>query len=250
MFEPKKTEYSLSLSFSADFEEIQSVTTALEEFMEEKGVSDAGNFQVVVRQMLENAIIHGSEENPDKTVRLELDISGQDRISLSVEDQGSGFEHMALTKELEDPFSDFAGGLAIIQSFTEKMEFNDQGNRITVHLPMKKDILASTDPLPGQEDRATQINAHLEDMEKPQDNEDTRLDREHALAIMARAMEAANSGANKCVIDMGQMRDITVHGLNLLVGLKTHFKNFPETTLVITNAGEEIDDFMKMTGLV
>lgn len=249
MFEKEIKDRTLTILSQAAPEDIELAVKALEEFLNLENVYNTGEFKIVAGQVIENAVVHGNQNDLDKQIRMELEAVGNGRFRLAVEDQGAGFDHKSLAEDMDDPFSDSVGGLAIIQSFTDKMEFNDTGNRITLHLTMETE----QGPDAPQPDRERQPDAAAprdqEEKEAGPEPSATVLDRDMALVLMNRALNAAKSGEQEFVVDLKGITDISVHGLNLFAGIKAHFKNFPGTSLAVINADRDIKKLLQMTGL-
>ena len=99
---------------------------------------------LLLRETLNNAVIHGNRRDARKTVACELDLSGGG-IFLEVTDEGEGFDWRSHYPPKEDPEPDPAGseagelstsgyGMKILASFADRAEFNEQGNVVTIHL--------------------------------------------------------------------------------------------------------------------
>jgi serine/threonine-protein kinase RsbW len=84
---------------------------------------------IVIRELLTNAIVHGSKSDGTKMVRLVVSFS-DNRFKIEVDDEGEGFEHEALDLRLPDyPFSLSRRGLIIVHELTEELVFLGRGNR-------------------------------------------------------------------------------------------------------------------------
>lgn len=91
--------------------------------------------EVVMRELLLNAIVHGNGNNPQKTVFCDIKAIDETRFQLEVKDQGEGFDHKALDLSLpEKPNKLRKRGLILVSGFSEKLEFNKKGNHATARL--------------------------------------------------------------------------------------------------------------------
>jgi serine/threonine-protein kinase RsbW len=87
--------------------------------------------KMAVEEALVNAIKHGNQLDPDKTVRVHCDVE-QNRVYVEIEDQGPGY----VPDEVPDPTLDenieraSGRGLMLIKSFMNHVEFNEKGNCI------------------------------------------------------------------------------------------------------------------------
>jgi serine/threonine-protein kinase RsbW len=101
--------------------------------MEERAYSmrDVFAVRLALEEALVNAIKHGNQLDPDKTVRVHADVA-QDRVYVEIEDQGPGY----VPEDVPDPTLDenleraSGRGLMLIKSFMSRVEFNDKGNCI------------------------------------------------------------------------------------------------------------------------
>ncbi|HVJ85951.1 MAG TPA: ATP-binding protein [Caulifigura sp.] len=101
--------------------------------MEEREFSmrDVFSVRLALEEALVNAIKHGNQLDPDKSVRIHCDIE-QDRVYVEIEDQGPGY----IPDDVPDPTLDenieraSGRGLMLIKSFMNKVEFNEKGNCI------------------------------------------------------------------------------------------------------------------------
>jgi len=101
--------------------------------MEEREFSmrDVFSVRLALEEALVNAIKHGNQLDPDKTVRIHCDIE-KDRVYVEIEDQGPGYT----PDDVPDPTLDenieraSGRGLMLIKSFMNSVEFNEKGNCI------------------------------------------------------------------------------------------------------------------------
>jgi anti-sigma regulatory factor (Ser/Thr protein kinase) len=84
---------------------------------------------IVVRELVENAIVHGSGSDASKMVRLSMRYAGG-LFEVEVDDEGEGFEYESLDLRLpDDPFSLARRGLIIVHELSEELTFMGRGNR-------------------------------------------------------------------------------------------------------------------------
>ena len=92
---------------------------------------------------MRNAEIHGCAEDPERSIDVEM-LLDHEKITVTVEDGGEGFDHNAYREQLEDsaPVSvarqrhstGGIGGLGIylMDRCADRLEYNDRGNRVTI----------------------------------------------------------------------------------------------------------------------
>jgi len=95
------------------------------------------------REAMRNAEIHGSHDAPDLCLDVEM-LLDHEKITVTVEDEGPGFDHAAYLAQLGDAApvamarkrhdSGGAGGLGIylMERCADRLEYNDRGNRVTL----------------------------------------------------------------------------------------------------------------------
>jgi anti-sigma regulatory factor (Ser/Thr protein kinase) len=99
------------------------------------------DFSVVMRELLMNAIRHGNKGVAERTVMGFITHLGQKRFQIIIEDQGQGFEHADLNMQLPDmPKFNGHRGYLLISALSDRIEFSERGNRITVYVTLGKSV--------------------------------------------------------------------------------------------------------------
>lgn len=118
-----------------DVSEGQAAQEKIIEMLERREFSPREVFSVrlAMEEALVNAIKHGNQMDPDKTVKLDGHVSAEE-ASISIEDQGEGFDPGDLPDPTADENLDLPGGrgVMLIQSFMDSVSYNEKGNRITM----------------------------------------------------------------------------------------------------------------------
>jgi serine/threonine-protein kinase RsbW len=97
------------------------------------------SLQILAREALNNAVLHGCAERAEKQVRFEITI-GAGRVCLQVEDDGPGFDWQPLiVRKMVEENQEFGRGLYIYRMYADLIEFNPTGNCVCLsrHLPDK-----------------------------------------------------------------------------------------------------------------
>jgi serine/threonine-protein kinase RsbW len=83
------------LNFPSDIGNLRLVEKAIDELSIELDLSDEvyGNVLVATMEATNNAIIHGNKSDPDKEVKIEINLLEKE-LKVLIEDQGNGFDHM------------------------------------------------------------------------------------------------------------------------------------------------------------
>ena len=109
--------------------------------MKEKNVSDdiLHDIKLATEEAAINAIKHGNKFNEGFPVTVYFEY-GANKISITVEDKGSGYDY----KKLPDPTSDeyiergHGRGVFLIRKLMDEVKFNKTGNRIEMVKHIKK----------------------------------------------------------------------------------------------------------------
>lgn len=87
--------------------------------------------RLALDEALVNAVKHGNQNDPDKTVIIDFKID-QDSMVIQIEDQGPGF----VPDELPDPTAEEnlsrpnGRGVMLMRAYMTEVDFNEQGNRV------------------------------------------------------------------------------------------------------------------------
>lgn len=90
------------------------------------------NIGIAMHETVINAIEHGNQSDPAKSVHVMVDINPQ-QFTATVRDEGQGFDYLNVPDPtLEENIEKHTGrGLFIIQQISDQMSFNEKGNEIT-----------------------------------------------------------------------------------------------------------------------
>lgn len=83
-------------------------------------------------EAVNNAIIHGNKQDPDKQVTVVARLQNQ-RLTISVKDEGAGFDPETLPDPLkeENLLNQGGRGVYLIKQYADEVTFSDQGSRIS-----------------------------------------------------------------------------------------------------------------------
>lgn len=93
------------------------------------------NLRTALAEALGNAIRYGTGEDPDRTVRVSVEV-GRDVVRIYVVDDGLGFD----TSRMPDPTHpdnlecEYGRGLFVIRHLVDDVAFNEKGNGICLTL--------------------------------------------------------------------------------------------------------------------
>ncbi len=123
------------LSFSADLKNLDRVERFVNSVLELEEINEklSGNVLIAVTESFSNAVVHGSQNDPNKTVFIEYSNLGQD-IAFKIIDQGKGFDY----REIPDPTAEenlekeSGRGVYLISSLSDEVNFHNNGSTIEV----------------------------------------------------------------------------------------------------------------------
>ncbi len=131
MFSTTKTPTQLVCIFSSSLELVdQTVRQAVMFLKEQNSQIKIFGFTLILREALNNAVLHGNKGNIDCWVKFNLTVDGK-ILKMTVTDQGKGFDWRERLKYQEASPDQISGrGLILIRSYGYNLSFNDSGNRL------------------------------------------------------------------------------------------------------------------------
>ncbi len=87
--------------------------------------------ELLVREALTNAVLHGCHADPRRLVRCVLRLKGR-RLLIAVEDDGDGFDWRAAWSH-PAALTDCSGrGIGILRKYANHVRYNDRGNVVAI----------------------------------------------------------------------------------------------------------------------
>jgi serine/threonine-protein kinase RsbW len=136
MIETEKKDNRWRCRFSATLENIDSVDDLFARYINSLQIPvDIFGLRILMREALLNAVTHGSQSDPEKTVDfiVETDNTG---IDLIVRDTGEGFawrDHQAMPTDL----CESGRGLALMRIYSDNISYNKVGNIVSLRKNFK-----------------------------------------------------------------------------------------------------------------
>lgn len=97
----------------------------------ELGIKDDvyGNVVVAVTEAVNNSLLHGNKEDPDKRIRFEAFLSGPYRFCVRVSDEGEGFDPDSLPDPTAPENLENIGGRGVflMRHLADELYFHDGG---------------------------------------------------------------------------------------------------------------------------
>lgn len=93
--------------------------------------------ELLLREFINNAIIHGHQMRSYKRVQVMIQI-GRKWIQLKIADEGTGFKCRYKQKEIPDLTATSGRGLCIASCYCHKIQRNRMGNHVTLWIKKRK----------------------------------------------------------------------------------------------------------------
>lgn len=130
----------LCLSGPSTHDSVEALATRVWEMLDDVPMPALARFELetAVHEALTNAAEHGNGGDPAKTVKVAC-CAGPGRITVAVEDEGSGFDPDALpdpTAE-ENLLNESGRGILLIRALVDECQFEQSGRRVVLvkHIP-------------------------------------------------------------------------------------------------------------------
>jgi len=88
--------------------------------------------ELALREALENAVLHGNQEDPGKKVHIRCRCGPGNEISIVVTDQGRGFDFGKIVGNgfISDPAADHGRGIQLMKAFMDDVHFERGGSEV------------------------------------------------------------------------------------------------------------------------
>ncbi len=136
MYQVERGKNLLRALFSAELSNVDIFCEDLKEMMVSGNMGESLFVtQLLLREALNNAVIHGCENNSRK--RVESVVEWNDAfILVTVADDGSGFDWNKTCMKGSDAECDSGRGLPIMKQYARDVSFNEKGNRLSLKIAM------------------------------------------------------------------------------------------------------------------
>ncbi len=124
-----------SVTFVPQPDALREVSDELVGAIQAAGYPDASVFalRLVLEEAVANAHKHGNQGSDDLTIDVAWIVEGHE-ITISVEDQGTGFQPEAVPDPRSEERLELPSGrgLLLMRSYMTDVRFNERGNRVTM----------------------------------------------------------------------------------------------------------------------
>lgn len=90
------------------------------------------DIELALREALDNAVVHGNQENPQTKVHIRFRCHPGNEISIVVTDQGKGFdfEKFAHIGSTSNPASEHGRGIQLMKAYMDDVHFERGGSQV------------------------------------------------------------------------------------------------------------------------
>ena len=91
-----------------------------------------GNILISLTEAVNNAIIHGNENDESKTVKIQLNKMSNNRLEIRVSDEGCGFDYQSLPDPTapENLLKIGGRGVFLMQQLCDNISFHNNGSTV------------------------------------------------------------------------------------------------------------------------
>ena len=125
----------LSANFPATLENLDRVCEEVKKISMENGFAQSSFvIQLLLREALDNAVLHGSKRNSEKRVKCRVSWDDNQGVKIAVEDEGDGFEWRKLGDRKMNSRAGSGRGIAIMKQYGKEVLFNRKGNKVVIKI--------------------------------------------------------------------------------------------------------------------
>lgn len=128
----------MKIELSSDFDQLNKIDTIIEQICNDYQLYDTyyACLSMAINEAVKNAMIHGNKMDASKKVSIEFSLSS-DEISVSVNDQGKGFDFEEELLLLNT--NPTGNGLEIIQLTSDALKFSNNGSTLEMKFNVVND---------------------------------------------------------------------------------------------------------------
>ncbi len=126
----------------ADLKNVDFICSEISAWLTEKKLSEhIFPLEILTREALNNAIIHGCQMDANRSVYAELQCD-ENALRLKVADDGSGFDWQGfLRNDTVNDDWESGRGLKLCELYADQVEFNERGNQVVLTRLLKNEKL-------------------------------------------------------------------------------------------------------------
>ncbi len=122
----------LYIEIPGDMEEIDEAEKLVIDFLDIRKIRvDLFAIRLILRESLTNAVLYGTGKDPNKVVKLTVEVTDDKKVIIRVKDPGPGFDWKNIPDDF-DVLADGGRGIFILRIYSDELRFSDVGNEVTI----------------------------------------------------------------------------------------------------------------------
>ena len=127
------------MTFPATLGNVNEVCEEVKKISTENGFARSSFvIQLLLREVLNNAVLHGNKGNPEKLVKCRVSCDDNNGMKIAVEDEGDGFEWRELVGRKVSTRASSGRGIAIMKQYGKEIWFNRKGNKVVIKIDVSE----------------------------------------------------------------------------------------------------------------
>lgn len=189
--------------------DVDSLCLRIRELLQQNGLSEVRFLvELLARECLNNARIHGNQHQADKSIEFSLRI-GREWIRLQIADEGTGFAWRKARKNRAVTNVPSGRGLQLCWLYADRVQFNRSGNQISLWISKKNRM----------EEEGNKMAAYAMEQENQDGTVKLTGDLTAVLVpeLQAGLMEMLKKGARDVQFDLRSAEMLDSSGMGLLI---------------------------------
>jgi serine/threonine-protein kinase RsbW len=123
------------LVLDSSFEEMEQIQPFVKELQQwaHFGEEDFNRIMLALSEAVNNAIVHGNKENPNKNVYVNTSLKDR-TLTVNIQDEGKGFNPDTISDPLkeENLLNEGGRGIYLIKQYADDVQFSKGGTKVAV----------------------------------------------------------------------------------------------------------------------
>ncbi len=129
----------LTMRFSATLENVDAACSDISKMFADRRIgASAFAAELLMREALNNAVLHGSRSDATKTVECSMKFD-QEYLVIEVHDEGDGFRWQTAIQETMKTAALSGRGLPIMKAYAAEVSFNEKGNLLLLKILLPRE---------------------------------------------------------------------------------------------------------------
>jgi anti-anti-sigma factor len=231
MFQVTEIPGAQQFTISSEMQFVDRVVNTARDYLAGFGTTHLTEFNVVLRELLINAIEHGNQRDIHKKVQCSIANLGGPRWQISVIDEGPGFDYHNASFLMPQSSTPRNRGLPLVNAFTDQLDFLGNGNHVDAFMT----IIAPTGFAVAQEGDWTVVTPTGD------------LTAASAEEMRQAFLRVAESGARKIRVDLVSVQDLDSVSLSVLVAFAGMLRKGGDYAIELVHCTTDLANLFRMT---